>query len=226
VDESDPLFSQPMPAPEIVGAVDDVEVPAEVDRDDLPDLVREQDLLHLLVGRRVAVVEGDDDLAVVPLLGVEDGLTFRFVGRHRLLGHHVDAAVEPLDDVFVVEAVDGRDHQQVRLRLLHHLVEVREGGAVGHADEIAGDDGALGVRVAESDELEDVRVHLDEVPAPHAAGTVAGADDGVAAFRGRLAEGLRRKQRGAKGGGSGRLHELAAGTRRNVGHVCFSSRGS
>src|SRR3989442_13354209 len=76
---------------------------AEVHRDDLPDVVRAQDLLHRLVRRCVSIVERHDSLLVVALLGVENRLTLRLIGGERLLGHHVEAAIESLDDVLVME---------------------------------------------------------------------------------------------------------------------------
>src|SRR4029079_6261014 len=62
-----------------------------------------------------------------------------------------------------------------------------------------------------------VGVSLDEVAPPHAAATIAGADDGVAAFGARLRESGGRGQRAAAGGGAGHLHELAPGAGRSVG---------
>jgi len=169
------------------------------------------------VRRRVPVVEGDDDLAVVPLLGVEDRLALRLVGRQRLLGHHIDAAVEPLDDVLVMKAVDRRHHQEVGLRLVDHLVERRE-RRTRDADEVAGDAGALRIDVVEADEVEQVGITLDEIAAPHAAAAVAGADDRVAPLGDRLREGVRRKERGADRGASGGDDEVAAAGGRQFGH--------
>jgi hypothetical protein len=46
-----------MPSPEIVGAVVNVQVPAEVHGDHAADLSGQQDLLDLLVARGIAIVE-------------------------------------------------------------------------------------------------------------------------------------------------------------------------
>ena len=110
-----------MPAAEIVGAVTRVEVPGKIHRRHLADLARHQQLFDRLVLRRVAVIEGDDQVAAALLFGVEHRLALLLVDDHRLFGHHVDAAFERLDDVLAVEAVDRRDHQQIGLRLVHHL---------------------------------------------------------------------------------------------------------
>src|SRR6185503_13347452 len=83
-----------------------------------------------------------------------------------------DAPVEALDDVLVVEAVDGRHHQQVGPRLLQHLVEAGEGRAVD-ADELLRHLRALRVRIAEADELEQIRVALHQIAAPHNAAAPA-----------------------------------------------------
>src|SRR5205823_6290225 len=81
------VLSQTMPAPEIVGAVNDIEVPIEIDRDDPANLSCQQDLLDVLAVWRVAEVERDDDRPFVAFFGIEDRLALRLVGRQRLLGH-------------------------------------------------------------------------------------------------------------------------------------------
>jgi hypothetical protein len=80
--------------------------------------------------------------------------------------------------------------------------------------------------IAQADELEQIRVTLDEVAPPHAAAAIAGADDGVAAFGARLREGIGRKERGADGGGAGHLDELASGAVRLAGHGADPSTGA
>src|SRR2546425_11708390 len=72
---------------------------AEVHRDDLPDVVREQDLLHRLVRRCASIVERHDNLLVVALLGVENRLTLRLIGGERLLWHHVGAPLQAPHDL-------------------------------------------------------------------------------------------------------------------------------
>ena len=112
-----------VPAPEVVGAVVHVEVPVEIDRQHAADLAVEQQLLDLLVLRRIAQVERHDDLAPVPLFRIEHRLTLRLVDHHRLFGDHVDPAIERVHDVAAVEGIDGRDDDHVRRDAVAHLVE-------------------------------------------------------------------------------------------------------
>ena len=174
------LLAQAVPAAEVIGPVGCVEVPREVDGGDGADLAGAEDLLDLLVLGRVAVVEGHDDLPVVPLLRVEHGLALRLVRDHRLLGHDVDAAVESLHDAVHVVGVDRGHAQQVGLRLVQHLLEARE-GRTGNADLLPGRFHPQGIDVGEADELEDVPVALYEGPPPHPHAPHARAHDGVAA---------------------------------------------
>ncbi len=133
---------------------------------DLADLARHQDLFHLLMRRRVAIVEGHDDPAVVALFRVENRLALGLVGGQRLFRHHVEAAIEALDDVFVVEAVDGGDHQEIGLGLLDHLVEVGEGRRVG-ADVALRVGGAFRVWIAQPDKLDQIGIPMDAISLPH-----------------------------------------------------------
>ena len=176
------LRAQPVPAPEIVGAVAGVEVPREVHRRHLADGARHQQFLDPLMLRRVAVIEGHDDVAAALAFGIQHGLALLLVDRHRLFGHDVEPALEAAHDVFAVVAVDGRDHQQVRLGFRQHLVEVREGRA-GDAHLLLRDFSAQRVDVAQPDELDDVAVLLRDRAAPHPDRAHAGADNGVAPFR-------------------------------------------
>jgi hypothetical protein len=199
-----------MPAAEIVGAVRRVEVPRKIDGRDLPDLARHQDFLDLLVLRRVAIVEGDDHLLAGALLGVEHRLALLLVDHHRLLGHDVDAAAERLDDVIAVEAVDGGDHQEVRLRLVHHLVEVRE-RRTRDTDRLFRRLEADRVDVGQTDEFHAVGITPRNRRSPHADPADPGSDDGVAPFRLRAKRGSGRGQDGADRGAGGGRDELAAG---------------
>src|SRR5262249_1124820 len=101
--------------------------------------------------------------------------------------------------------------------LLDHLLEAGEGRRVDAHVALRGER-ALRVDVAEADELEQVRIALDEVAAPHAAAAVASADDRVAPLRARLRERVGGEERRARGGGAGGPDELAACGRRGVGH--------
>ena len=199
-----------MPAAEVVRAVRGVEVPREIDGRDLADLARHEEFLDLLVLGRVAVVERDHDLLAGALLGVEHRLALLLVDDHRLLGHDVDAAVQRLDQILAVIAVNRRDHQQVRLRLVHHLVEVRERRA-RDADRFLRGFEADRVDVGQPDELDAVGIAAGNRRTPHADAADTGADDGVAPLRLRAQRRRRRREDGADGGTGGGRDELAAG---------------
>ena len=212
-----------VPAAEVIGAVVHVEIPREVDRQHFADLPRHEDFLDRAVLRRKAVVEGDDDLLLVALLGVEHRLALLLVDDHRLLGHHVEAPVERADDVLAVVRVLRRHHHDVGLRLVEHLVEVGERRTVDAHQRLRRLD-ALRVDVAETDELDDVGVALPDLAAPHAGGALAGADDGVApAARGRLRERVGAEQRRRGDGTAGGLDEIATVHEILIGHSLYGS---
>ena len=173
------LLAQAVPAPEVVGAVAGVEVPREVHRGDRADLAREQDLLDLAVLGRVAVVEGDPDLASRALLGVQQGAHLLLVYRHGLLGQHVDATLQGFHDAGHVGGVHRGHHQQVGPCLVQHLVEVREGWAL-YAQGLLRHLDAEGIHVAQAHELQQVRVAGHQGLAPHAYASHARAHYGVA----------------------------------------------
>ena len=172
-----------VPAAEIVGAVDAVEIPAEIDGGDLADDAGHQQVLHLGAMRRVAVVEGNRHRLAGLLLGVEDGAEARHVDGHRLFGDDVGAEFERPHDVFVVQVVGHGDDDRIRLLFADHAVEClrRVGG-----DRLAGDlPGLAGgqlqpvrVRVAQADELIGVGVSGDQGVAKHQMAR-ASSDDGV-----------------------------------------------
>src|SRR5882672_2703462 len=198
-----------VPTPEVVGAVIHVEVPAEIDRNHAADLAAEQQLLDLLVLRRIPQVECHDDLSTVPLFRVEHGLTLRLVDHHGLLGDHVDPAIERVHDIAAVEGVDGRDDDHIRLDAVAHLVEARERGTLDAHDRLRRAD-TLRIDVAQPRELDDITVALNEIAAPHEAGALSGPDKHIPA-----PDGPGRNRRSAKpeerrGGNdlSGLSHEL------------------
>lgn len=80
-----------VPAPEIVGAVHAVEIPAGSDRLHLADHARHQDVLELGARRGIAVVEGHGDAAAGFPLRVEHAVELCEVDRHRLFGDDVAA---------------------------------------------------------------------------------------------------------------------------------------
>ena len=171
---------------------------------------------------REAIVEGDDDLLLVALLGVEHGLALLLVDDHRLLGHHVEAPIERANDVLAVVRVLRRHHDDIGLRFVEHLVEVREGRAID-AHQPLGYLHTLRIDVAETDELDDVGVALSNLAAPHAGGALAGTDDGVApAARRRLRERVGAQQRRRGNGAAGGFDEVATVHEILIRH--FSSR--
>ena len=103
-----------VPATEVVGAVHGIEVPVEVDRGDLADPPRGQQLADLPRGRREAVVERHVDPPPGPRLGVEDAPAVLGRRRHRLLGDDVDARLERLHDDVGMGVVAGADDERVR----------------------------------------------------------------------------------------------------------------
>ncbi len=66
------VLHERVPAAEIVGTVDDIEIPVEVDRNDLADGVADQQFVDRARRRREAVVEGDIDTPPRAALGIED----------------------------------------------------------------------------------------------------------------------------------------------------------
>ena len=144
-----------VPAAEVIGAVDGVEQPGEVDRDDVADLARHQELLDLGARRGIAVVEGDTDLAAGALDGVDDTLCLVGGGRHRLFGDDVAAGFEGAHDVVVVSGVGRGDDHILRPGFADHAVEVRRGVAArlagsGLGDELHGARQASGILVADA----------------------------------------------------------------------------
>ena len=118
-----------VPAAEIVGAVNAVEIPAEIHRLDLADRAGHQDVLELRARRRIAVVERHRDALARLALRIEHALEPGQIDRHRLFGDDVAARLERPHDVFVVEIIRHRDDHRVRLLLGDHLVEL--GGQIG-----------------------------------------------------------------------------------------------
>src|SRR5690606_30532434 len=127
----------------------------------------------------------------------------------RLLGDDVAAELHRPDDVLVVVRVLRGDDDSVGALLAHHPVEVRrgEGGAV-HPDVLLRVLEPAGVNVAQSDELERVRVLADETTPPHRVAAHTGADERDAPQVGgtswlreqRLRTGHRRRGDGAAAG--------------------------
>src|SRR5688500_9383463 len=87
------FFTQTMPATEVVGAVARVQIPREIDRRDATDLTREDQFLDLLVLRRGAIVEGDDNRLTRFAFRVQHHLTLLLVDHHWFFGDDVDAAL-------------------------------------------------------------------------------------------------------------------------------------
>src|SRR5690349_18388785 len=116
-EEAAAVFGVGMPAAEVIGTVLDIEVPVEIDRDDLADGTREQQLLDPLRSRRAAVVEGNVEPPACALLGVENAPDFRGGGRHRFFGDDVDTRLERLHDVLVVKMIARADDQRLGPRL-------------------------------------------------------------------------------------------------------------
>ena len=65
------VFLVAVPAAEVVGAVQRVQQPVEIDREHVADLAAHQQVLDLRARRRIAVVEHHAHLPVVALAGVE-----------------------------------------------------------------------------------------------------------------------------------------------------------
>ena len=103
-----------VPAAKIVGAVLRIEIPVEVDRDDLADRAGDQQLLDALRGRRIAIVEGDVDAPAGAALRFEDAAAVFRGCRHRLFGDHVGAGFEPRHHHVGVGVVGRADDEQYR----------------------------------------------------------------------------------------------------------------
>ena len=102
-----------VPAAEVVRAVLGVEHPREVDGGDLADRAVLDHLAQRAVARRVAVVEGDDDLAAGAVDGVLDGGGARPVDRERLLDDDVGAGIQRPDDERRVQVVARADDHAI-----------------------------------------------------------------------------------------------------------------
>ena len=176
-----------VPAAEVVGAVAQVEQPLEVHREHLANGVGHEQLAHRGGVRRVAVVEGDPQLAPGAVNCVQDLLALLRIDRHRLLGDGVAAQLHGAHDVAVMGTVDRRHDHRIGLGLGDHAVELLRPvsgnrGAAGRAVDLVGQVepglvdvaerhhlGALGV-VAGNRLVEEPRAaahpHLDVASAP------------------------------------------------------------
>ncbi len=96
------LVAQAVPAPEVGRAVVGVQVPVEVDRRQAADLLFEQMLLEARKNNAVAVIQCHDQLTLRLFGGVEDGLAFRLVCRHRFLRDDIEPGAQAPDDKLVV----------------------------------------------------------------------------------------------------------------------------
>ena len=155
-----------MPAAEVVGPVAQVEQPLEVHREHLADGVGQEQLAHLGGVRRVAIVEGDPQLASGAVNRIQDLLALLRIDRHRLLGDGVAAQLHGAHDVAVMGTVDrGHDHR-VGPGLRDHAVELLR--------RIGGDRGAARRAVQLVGQVEPGLVHVAERHHLGALGEVAG----------------------------------------------------
>ena len=120
-----------VPAAEVVGAVGGVEQPLEVHRGDVTDGAVGDQLADHGVARGVAVVERHRQIARRGVHGVHDPAQSTVVDRHRLLGDHIQPALQGGGDVDVVGGVGGGDDQGVRSGLVEQPGQVL-GGVGGH----------------------------------------------------------------------------------------------
>ena len=175
-----------VPAAEVVRAVAGVEQPLEVDAGDLADDAGLEHLLDLAVARRIAVVEGDGQLAAGPLLGVDDLLALLDVDGHRFFTDDVAAEFHRAAGVLVVGAVHAGDDDHIGFGLGDHPVELV--GLVGRhigmivtlflEEHVVVVVHAALVAVAEPNQFGDILVGRGDRPDVHA-GTTAGSNHGI-----------------------------------------------
>ena len=87
------------------------------------DAALQNQLFDSATRRRVTVVEGDDDLAIVLGLGFQDRLGVGRRARHGLFTNHVQPAFEGGDDIPRVRMVGAGDDDGIGLCLVNHLLE-------------------------------------------------------------------------------------------------------
>src|SRR5699024_9438104 len=134
----------PVPAAEVVRTVHRVQAPLEVYGGHRADRALGDQPAHRGVPRRVAVVARHGQRAGGLLGGAHDALQAGHVDGHRLLGDHVQPAVQPGDDVVGVRGVLAGDDQHVRSGTGEHLLELL-GGEVGRSVVPGGGEGRVTV---------------------------------------------------------------------------------
>jgi hypothetical protein len=152
-----------------------VEIPVEVHRHHVADRAGVQQFLDPPRSRREAIVERHIHMASGAALGSEDACAFRRRRCHRLLGDDVDAGFQRLDDVIVMGAVAGADHQRIGAALCQHRAEVGEGRAIG-PDRRTGTREAHRVLVTKSHELDQFPTGRQEIFPPGPGAAMACAD--------------------------------------------------
>ena len=151
-----------MPATEIVRTVIDVKVPTEIDRNDATNRARHQDLFDLLVSSVHTVVECHRRSFAYS--ASQHRAPPGTVSHRSTIGFSVITSMprsKSSCDVLTVETIHCCYHQQIRFRLIAHLIEVGEGRTF-YPHHFPGDGDSLAVDVTESDKFEKIGILLDQ----------------------------------------------------------------
>ncbi len=105
----------PVPTAKIVGPVDRIEEPLEMDRSRLAHRAVPQDLSKNGIARRVAVIEGHPQPLARATLHIQHRPAFGGVDGERFFTNDVAARLHRFDDVTVVSSVDRGDYHLVYL---------------------------------------------------------------------------------------------------------------
>src|SRR5688572_26455678 len=90
------IFSQAMPAAEIISSMRSIEVPMEVRGCYFSDGVISQKLINLLSVRGIPIVEGDTNLFAGTFFRVNNCLHFLLINGHWLLANYICASFQAL----------------------------------------------------------------------------------------------------------------------------------
>src|SRR4030095_1828589 len=138
----------------------------------------------------VTIIEGDDYVLLGSPLGVEHNLALTLVNHHRFLCHNLDAPIQGVRNVIAMEGIHRGNHQEVGFDLIAHPIKIGKGWTC-HTQNLPCCFDSLWIDVTKPNELQQVRVILDQWLAPHSGGAITGADDRITS--------LSRTRRSARG---------------------------
>src|SRR5690625_6155828 len=96
--QSSTILPLTMPSSEIRGTMINIQIPTEIHTCNLADRIFMQKFLDFCHIRTPPIIKPYYQLSVGPAFGIQNGLTFRFIGRHRLLSKHIRSKIQSIDD--------------------------------------------------------------------------------------------------------------------------------